>query len=728
MQRESRHMTDRFVYGTHFFRVPNPPRELRRPLLEKIAREHEFNLVRIYPSWDYFNPAPGEYDLEQVEEVMTACDELGLGVLLGIVLETAPYWLERQQPDTRYVDIRGRPQVLGGSPAQLSGGWPGLCMDAPAVRAEAERFVRAIVQMAITHPSLHAYDVWNEPRLEPAASRDLYAGMPERLFCYCDHSIRAFRAWLRERYGSVEALNEAWVRRFSDFAEVEPPRFHGTYADWVDWRRFCMDRQTGQMAFRVGILREEDPGRLIESHTAHCPPMDDGSHAVLWATDPWALAEQCDVWGASLFPGVFPTAPLALDAQRLDIVRSNARGKPFWLTEIQGGATSQGVTRGPVWRPQDVRTWAWLAVVAGAKGILYWAYHAEATGREAGGYGLLDRAGRDTERSREADRVWRQIRGHEAVILAYRPEPAVAVLYDPDSSLLDFAMEGNDWRVAESHRGYYAAIWEADCLAHYVRPEELPELDERLLIVPWNLIGKAETLAGIRAYLEGGGTVLLEARFGLFDERFFLNPIVPPDGLTELLGYEEEEPFFQAGDGPLGAAALAGPVHPLHAYPEIEIMAPVAGTFRAATYLAPFRVTDAVPVATCYGHAVGIRKRVGQGTAYAFGTNLGAAAARGEQTARAIVRALIGNAHQAEVTGQELRPRLVTSRHGALLVVFNRTASSLEESLQLREPSWTRARDIATGEVTPIHDRRLTISVPGEDVRVFALDGTGTAG
>lgn len=718
-------MSRPFVYGTQFFRVPNPPREWRRPLLEKIARQHEFNTVRIYPTWDYFNPAPGVYDFEQIDEVMTACDELGLQVLLGIVLETAPYWLERKHPDARYVDARGRAQVLGGSPAQLSGGWPGLCMDAPPVREQAAAFVGALVAAAAKHPSLFAYDVWNEPRLEPAASRDLYAGVPERLFCYCEHSHRAFRVWLERRYGDVERLNDAWVRRFTAFDEVAPPRHHGTYADWVDWRRFCIDSQTDQMAFRVGILRAQDAGRLIESHTAHCPPMDGGSAAALWATDPWALADHCDVWGASLFPGMFPRQPLALDAQRLDIVRSNARGKDFWLTEIQGGATSQGVTRGPVWRPQDVRTWAWLAVAAGARGILYWGYHAEATGREAGGYGLVDRAGRDTERSREAEHVWRHIRDQEAVILGYRPSPGVAVLYDVDTSLLDFAMEGDDHRVAESHRGYYRAIWESDVWADYVRPADLAALSPGLLIVPWHPIGKASTIASLRGYLKRGGTVLLEARFGLFDEEMRQNPHVPPLGLAELFGYEEDEPYFQTGEH---AADPRTPPSgntppPLHDFPEIEVVSPVAGAFPAATYLVPLRVTDAEPIARCQGLTVGVRKAVSKGTVYAFGTNLGAAVARGSETARAIVRSLIPDADRAEVVGRELRPRLVSSEHGALLVVFNRHDRERMEELRFRAASWSRARDLSSGATQVIRDGGLSVSVPGEDVCVFALEG-----
>jgi beta-galactosidase GanA len=720
-------MPRQFVYGTQFFRVPNPPRPMRRSMLENIARKNTFNVIRIYPTWDYFNPAPEVYDLEQIDEVMTICDELGLQVLLGIVLETAPYWLEHQLPDARYVDVRGRPQVLGGSPAQITGGWPGLCLDAPPVRDAAKAFIEALVTNASRHSSLFAYDVWNEPRLEPAASRDIYAGTPERLFCYCEHSQVAFREWLHRKYETVERLNDAWVRRFTSFDEVAPPPHHGTYTDWLDWRRFAIDSQTGQMDFRTSIVRALDPARLIESHTAHCPPIDDNSHAVLWATDPWALAERCDVWGASLFPGSLPRQPLALDAQRLDIVRSNARGKDFWLTEIQGGSTSQGVSRGSVWRPQDVRVWNWLAVATGARGILYWAYHAEATGQEAGGYGLVDRAGRDTDRSDEADRFGRCIHDHEATILGYRPTTGVAVLYDLDTSLLDFAMAGNDERVAESHRGYYEAIWKSDVWANYVQPADLDTLLSGLLIVPWHLLGKQDTIGKLLAFLDRGGTLLLEARFGLFDDGLFHNAHVPPEGIADLFGYEEQEPYFQYMDATSDTTQSTGVerskpgMDALYDGPEIVVNAPVEGRFPAVTYLVPIRVLDAEPIAWCHGLPVGVRKRVGKGTIYYFGTNLGSAIARGSSTARGIVSALISDSIQPDVTGQNLRPRLVSSECGALLIVFNDNSHAQSDDLQLTRGGWTEARELETGVVVPIRANTLTLEVPANDVRVFEL-------
>ena len=75
-----------FVYGTAFYRPPNPPAAVRREMLKDIAQKYQFNIVRIYPAWSYYNPAPDRFVFDDVDEVMKYCDEFGLRVLMGIVM------------------------------------------------------------------------------------------------------------------------------------------------------------------------------------------------------------------------------------------------------------------------------------------------------------------------------------------------------------------------------------------------------------------------------------------------------------------------------------------------------------------------------------------------------------------------------------------------------------------------------------------------------------------
>jgi beta-galactosidase len=701
-------------------------------MLEKIARDHQFNIIRIYPTWDYFNPAPGVYDFAELDEVLTACDELDLRALLGVVLETAPYWLERMHPDTRYVSARGQAVPLGGSPAQPSGGWPGLCLDAPRIRAAATEFITALIAAASSHPSLYAYDIWNEPHIEPAWTRNLFATTSDRLFCYCAYSIDAFRRWLERRYSSVERLNAAWVRRFTSFAEVQPPTYHGTYQDWLDWRRFVMASQTDQMAFRVNLVRSLDQTHLIESHAAHYPPL---TEAALSATNGWDLAAHVDIWGLSLFPRWNSLSP-ALGAARFDLTRSQARGKPFWLAELQGGHTNDGLRRSPTMRPRDIRLWSWLAAASGATGVVFWTYHAEATGREASGYGLVDRAGRDTARSDEATRTGRIMRAHATIISAHAPTAPVAVLFDYDTALLAFAMDGDEDQVTSSQQGYYQALWETDVHVDYVRPEDLATATYSVLVAPWNLMGARETIEQCRRFVERGGTLLIESGFGLFDAQAVLNPHVPPGGLVEAFGFEEQESHYIPPRPAAGHVGQAVPDHETaqtaarrHASkdndvphdPYIALRAPLPGLMTATTFLTPLTVLDAEPIGYHGEDVVAVRKSVGRGWVYYIGTNLGAAIHHGDPLARALVQRIVRDAVTPPVTSMAVRPRLMDTEQGTLLVVVNDGLADQADDVAFAEARWTAAQDLYTSETYALDHGVLTVSVPHEDVRVFLL-------
>jgi hypothetical protein len=162
----------------------------------------------------------------------------------------------------------------------------------------------------------------------------------------------------------------------------------------------------------------------MESHAAHHPPVDG---CATEGTNAWRLAEVLDAWGMSLFPRwQFPIIYHA--AAKYEITRSNAAGKPFYLTELEAGHGNEGLWRSPKMRPRDIRVYNWLAVAMGAKGIIYWNYQAEATGREATGYGLVARSGAATDRSKEAAKNNAIIQAHWDVIKDFHPRTEVVIL------------------------------------------------------------------------------------------------------------------------------------------------------------------------------------------------------------------------------------------------------------------------------------------------------------
>ena len=138
------------------------------------------------------------------------------------------------------------------------------CFDDPAfwealtgrLEAEAER-------NAHRQPLL--YDLRDEPSI------GAYTNPMD--YCFCPHTLRAFREWLRKRYGSLAALNTEWGTTFANWNDVVPfttyeikdreradlaARRPENFAPWADHREY-MDWSFARALDRMrSIIREHD--------------------------------------------------------------------------------------------------------------------------------------------------------------------------------------------------------------------------------------------------------------------------------------------------------------------------------------------------------------------------------------------------------------------------------------------------------------------------------------
>jgi beta-galactosidase GanA len=708
-----------FIYGTEFFRPPNPPRALRQEMLKAIANEYKFNIIRIYCSWVYLNPEPDKFDFTEIEEVLNDCDQLGLKVLMGAVIEEAPYWLEAAHPESRFIDALGAPQRLQTASINMSGGWPSLCMDWTPVRDAAETFLRELAKVVSKHSSMYAYDVWNEPHLEPSGGHEFNASTDQKLYCYCEKTIESFQSWLKQRYGTLERLSEAWVRRYPSWDVIDPPRGPGSYVDWVDWRRFMIERSTEEMRFRVKTLRAVDTRSILESHVfsqAAILPL------ALQAINPWRLAELMETWGLSDFPR-WQESPIYFGAAQIELTRAAAAGKPFWITELQGGHGSNGIRRSMQMRPRDIRLWNWMLVAMGGKGIVYWCYLTEATGTESTGFGLVERDGSASERVLEAAQDHKLIQAQWEIIKDYKPNPEVAVLVDIDNTLLTFAMNGKEDASTKSFAGYYRALWSSDVLVDFIEPQSLRDADKyRFIIAPWHLIGKKDTCDHLRRFVEGGGTLLLETGFASYDEHMVYNPIVPAFGLADTFGYREQESLYMMQDDGRDNPKPEHLPESDRVYVEghLTFTEPISTTIKAHTFLTPIAPGSARVIATYESTPVAATKKVGKGQVYYVGTNLGASIEEGSQAGIELVRTIVTQAIQPPVTSEKVRPRLIESPNGSLLIVFN--DQIIDQTARVRVPSRYRtATNVYDNQSQAISADGVEIQVPFEGVSVFRL-------
>ncbi len=707
---------DKFLYGAHYHRPPNPPADQHEFHLNRINDELGFNVMKFRIQWNWTERTPGQLYLDEVHKMFDLCDKNGLNVIAEINLESAPYWLEEEHPDTRYVNARGQAMELGAYDATQGGGYPGLCFHSKVVQDAGRKYLTQLINEIKHHPSLLAYDCWNEPHLEPVWQCNYWADAGDLAYCYCEHSRAAFKVWLKEKYKDIQVLNDTWARSYTDFSQIAPPTRHGNYADWLDWMRFWFDSLAEHMRYRYEIIKTADPSRDVLSHSGAVPPFLPRANACIHN---WKLAEGVDIWGTSFAPKA-PDWRLSEMAGVMEATHCAANGKPWWIAEMSGGCLySRGFRKKmPYTRPKDVRSWNWLAVSCGAKGICYWCYLTETTGPEAGGFGLIPLNGELSARAEEAGKQSRLLQSLHPIIKDFTPKPQVAVLYDPDNSTQLWAMECSDELYGNSFTGYTKAIFESDVRARYLTYETFDDLQEKVLIAPMCLIMRQDIADKIKKFVADGGILITDTRMGLFDQRGFLQPTLPSFGLHEVAGLREEEAYCSD----LSFKPNREDKWPDEVYngPTLTFNEP-AGQVVTCEYLSPLRLEGAEATGTYDGMTIAAHNTYGKGEVWYFGTYMGLAIYRGNKDALRIVKDLIGRYVTPEVKGNDLRPRLISGAGRTLMAVFNDDPYATHtDTIRLPE-GVTKAVSLFTGEEATIVDGCITLTLEGDDANVYEL-------
>jgi beta-galactosidase len=209
-------------------------------------------LVRIGEfAWSRIEPEPGQYDWGWLDRAIETLHAAGLQVILGTPTATPPKWLVDAMPDMVAIDEQGRPRGFGSRRH--------YCFSHEGYRTECRRIVTALAERYGSHPAITMWQTDNE------------YGCHDTVLSFSAAAASAFRGWLAARYGTPQALNEAWGNVFwsmeyRSFAEVDPPHLTVTEANpahWLDYRRFASDQVASFNREQVAIIRAHSPGRGI---------------------------------------------------------------------------------------------------------------------------------------------------------------------------------------------------------------------------------------------------------------------------------------------------------------------------------------------------------------------------------------------------------------------------------------------------------------------------------
>ena len=467
-----------------------------------IVRRAEF-------AWSRLEPAEGRFDFGWLDRAVDVFARAGFEVVLGTPTAAPPDWLSHNYPSTLPVDDQGR--------RRRPGGRRHYCPNNSDYRDMTRRIVQALAERYGQHPAVVGWQIDNE----------FGGGGTAR--CYCPVCAENFRRWLMDRYGTVEALNQAWgtvfwSAEYHDWSRVEPPVLHLATPNpslVLDYYRFCSDSVADYQQFQIDTLRAATRPAQWFTHNFMGLYQDlnyfDLARPLTFAAWDSYPTGNLGRWSDLLYGPETPPQ-LAYDAGdphvtgfAHDLTRG-LLGRPFWIMEQQPGHVNWG-QHNPHVRPETVRLWSWHAAAAGADAIVYFRERAALDAQEQYHSGLQHHDGSPAVGARAVAQLraeWAQLEAFTAAPL--RSQVALVWSYD-DLWALRLQPHTRAFTYPRHLFVYYRALRRLGINVDVVSPDA--DLSGyRLVLAPtWHVL-TPEHAGRLRRFAEAGGTVWLGVRTG----------------------------------------------------------------------------------------------------------------------------------------------------------------------------------------------------------------------
>ena len=545
-------------------------------------------------SWSELEPAEGVYQFEWMDEIMDRLHANGQRVILATPSGAKPNWMAEAYPEIRRVGEDGR--------RRLQGLRHNHCLTSPIYRAKVHELNTHLAQRYGQHPALLAWHISNE-----------YGG-----YCYCELCKAAFREWLREKYLTLDALNNAWWSRFWSHtytAWKQIDRLDGIHAARLDWKRFMTHQVATFIRNEAAPLRQYSPtipvttnfmgGYAHYDYNALAKEID----FISWDSYPvWhgQGGEKSPHWHLGLWTTFYH-----------DQFRAMKRDEPMLLIETTPSQVNWADVS-PLKRPGVHRTNSLLAVSRGSQGICYFQFRSSRGSSEKYHGTVVSHDGRDDTRVFREVAALGELFETLTPVLKSLPRPQVAVICDHQ----------NRWDLEEMQSPVQGAVnYIGTCVDHYTPfwqraigmdvPDQTADFSRyKIVIAPELHLLLPGTAERLTSFVANGGILVTTYLTGYVNETdlCFLGGF--PGPLRELLGIRIEE--MDALPAFLTVPVSATPGNPLG----------LTGTWPARDICELIHAESAEVIATYDGEFYAGRpaitcKKTGRGAAYHLCARLG---------------------------------------------------------------------------------------------------------
>lgn len=527
----------RLVLGTCYY-PEHWPEHMWKEDLERMLQTG-IEVIRIAEfAWSKVEPTEGNFTYEFFDRFLDLAEEVGMKVIFCTPTATPPAWLTEKYPEALNADISGQ--------LYRHGARRHYNYNSPAYQRLSAIITEKFAEHYAGRKCIIGWQLDNELNCE----------MNE---FYSESDTAAFRVFLQEKYGTLEALNQAWGTAFwnqtyTDWQEIFVPR--KTVSNSVnphqvlDYTRFISDSCRRYAKMQSDIIRRYlKPGDFITTN------------GMFGNLDNHAMNEESlDFYMYDSYPNF----AYCLDAYRDDpkdlkdrkwsrnLAEVRSISPSFGIMEQQSGANGWNTRmEAPTPRPGQLTLWTMQSIAHGADYVSYFRWRTCTMGTEIYWHGILDYSSRENRRIREVRDVHQKLQKMKDVAGAVY-EAKVGIVKDYDN-IWDAQLDVWHQRVdSASLKALYTAAQRTNTPVDFVylrektKPEDLKKY--QVLFYPHATIMTEERAALLKEYVADGGTLVLGCRSGYKDLTGKCVMDKLPGLLSELTGTDIPEYSFIAPD------------------------------------------------------------------------------------------------------------------------------------------------------------------------------------
>lgn len=471
-------------------------------------------------SWAALQPDEVTYRFERLDKIMDLVRKNNLKVVLATSTAAHPAWMAKKYPEVLRTEFNGMKRKFGSR--------HNSCPNSPVYQKYSKALAEKLAERYGKYDNIVAWHISNE-----------YGGE-----CYCENCEKAFRVWLKEKYGTIEELNRAWNtsfwgHTFYDWDEIVAPNLQSEHfaenrttfqGISLDYRRFNSDSMLNNYRAEYEAVKAVTPHIPVTTNLmGFYKPLD---------YQKWAKYLDFASWDN--YPDTVDTN--AAVAMRHDLIRGLKQGAPFVLME-QTPSVTNWHPYNLLKRPGVMRLLSYQAVAHGADAVMFFQMRRSIGACEKFHGAVIDHVGNENTRVfREISQLGHELEALGDLTLDARTPSKTAILVDWDNwwALEYSAGPSCELKYMDEVLLYYTALYEKNVPADIISTED--DLSQySVVIAPVLYMTKPGTDEKIRSFVKEGGTFVTTFFSGIVDEHDLVITGGYPGKLRDILGIWVEE-------------------------------------------------------------------------------------------------------------------------------------------------------------------------------------------